>query len=624
MAMQTINIGTLANDGTGDSLRVAMGKANSNFTELAARYGVTSAYAGGVLPSNSAAANASALQTLLDAGGLIVFPYSADVINIDNSTPLSMTSNTVLVGNYAAVKRTDDDKPLVEAIGTAGAHLEHVGVFNFHFMADNAVDTGLPNTGNDAHGVFRAAYCDKFRFCDNICDNITAGTYVADGYADNPDWTDGFDGWMAVDADDLPRGIRISNNIGRDTSSYSGITGNTHFVVMAFCRDFKVEDNIIDGYHSGIVCVGGKANNPAGATYLPTSGFSLADDDDFKCFDGVIRGNVIDVSNVGVWCWTARDLKFRGNHLRGCANENFDAEASVRITFEGNSSVGSTGAVFNVFYDCDDIRFIGNDISIADGGEMLLMAAQDTSAATCDFGRLVIEDNKVRFATAQGALVSSEIFAAAEVSIRRNLIEYTNLKIYGGHKNVFIEDNDLIESKVTFSNAMIRASVGAADGNITFEDNVCTGGLATTILDLSYTADDTFVSIKRNKLLNCNYGWNIGTAAVGSINGSGVLMTIACEDNIIGNTQPQPALVQDNSAVLDDTELKVIWRNNSKPNGDDCYASNPSAISSVNMRWSKGSTIRLAATAGSYIGMVCTTSGWQTNATWKNYGAIAA
>ena len=34
MAQQTINIGTSANDGTGDPLRTAFGKVNDNFTEL--------------------------------------------------------------------------------------------------------------------------------------------------------------------------------------------------------------------------------------------------------------------------------------------------------------------------------------------------------------------------------------------------------------------------------------------------------------------------------------------------------------------------------------------------------------------------------------------------------------
>lgn len=37
MAIQTINIGTIANDGTGDDLREAFAKVNNNFTELANR-----------------------------------------------------------------------------------------------------------------------------------------------------------------------------------------------------------------------------------------------------------------------------------------------------------------------------------------------------------------------------------------------------------------------------------------------------------------------------------------------------------------------------------------------------------------------------------------------------------
>lgn len=37
MAQQTINIGTVGDDGTGDDLRTAGGKINDNFTELYAR-----------------------------------------------------------------------------------------------------------------------------------------------------------------------------------------------------------------------------------------------------------------------------------------------------------------------------------------------------------------------------------------------------------------------------------------------------------------------------------------------------------------------------------------------------------------------------------------------------------
>lgn len=42
MAVQSINIGTIANDGTGDNLRVAFDKVNQNFTELNDRFTFTS------------------------------------------------------------------------------------------------------------------------------------------------------------------------------------------------------------------------------------------------------------------------------------------------------------------------------------------------------------------------------------------------------------------------------------------------------------------------------------------------------------------------------------------------------------------------------------------------------
>ncbi|MGC4252425.1 MAG: tail fiber domain-containing protein [Sphingobium sp.] len=66
MAKQTVNIGTIADDGTGDNLRTAFGKANANFTEL---YD----FQGGFSPfgiSVGAAADAAALRDLAGVGSL--------------------------------------------------------------------------------------------------------------------------------------------------------------------------------------------------------------------------------------------------------------------------------------------------------------------------------------------------------------------------------------------------------------------------------------------------------------------------------------------------------------------------------------------------------------------------
>ena len=72
MAKQTINIGTVANDGTGDDLRVAMQKVNDNFTELygASPFGQQITISGNEIRSNTTNAN---LKLTASGTGVIEF-----------------------------------------------------------------------------------------------------------------------------------------------------------------------------------------------------------------------------------------------------------------------------------------------------------------------------------------------------------------------------------------------------------------------------------------------------------------------------------------------------------------------------------------------------------------------
>ena len=74
MAQQTINIGTVANDGTGDPLRTAFNKANDNFTEVYASLGVPNDSI--TYPKLSAAYKAT-----LDLGSDISGSYTLDFEN---------------------------------------------------------------------------------------------------------------------------------------------------------------------------------------------------------------------------------------------------------------------------------------------------------------------------------------------------------------------------------------------------------------------------------------------------------------------------------------------------------------------------------------------------------------
>jgi len=58
MTQQTINVGAVANDQSGDTLRVAFSKANANFTDLYTQLGSVSVSIPGPYDSDSAAATA--------------------------------------------------------------------------------------------------------------------------------------------------------------------------------------------------------------------------------------------------------------------------------------------------------------------------------------------------------------------------------------------------------------------------------------------------------------------------------------------------------------------------------------------------------------------------------------
>ena len=72
MAQQNINIGTVANDGTGDDLRVAMQKVNDNFTEL---YGASPISAQITISGNEISSNSTNANLKLTASGTGVIEF---------------------------------------------------------------------------------------------------------------------------------------------------------------------------------------------------------------------------------------------------------------------------------------------------------------------------------------------------------------------------------------------------------------------------------------------------------------------------------------------------------------------------------------------------------------------
>ena len=104
MAIQIIGIGTVADDGTGDSLRVAGDKINDNFNEIYTTLGDGSTLNTGVTAVNNATANElvtiGATTTELDAEANLTF----------DGTTLTVTGNITVPndGDIGSVGATDD------------------------------------------------------------------------------------------------------------------------------------------------------------------------------------------------------------------------------------------------------------------------------------------------------------------------------------------------------------------------------------------------------------------------------------------------------------------------------------------------------------------------------------
>ena len=102
MAQQTINIGTGANDGTGDNLRSAMDKTNDNFTEL---YGANSV-------SSNISLSGQTVSSYNTNGDLILGANGAGQLRIATNL-IPDVNNTRYIGNA-------NIRPLGAYIGTAG------------------------------------------------------------------------------------------------------------------------------------------------------------------------------------------------------------------------------------------------------------------------------------------------------------------------------------------------------------------------------------------------------------------------------------------------------------------------------------------------------------------------
>ena len=157
MAQQTINVGSVANDGTGDALRVAFQKANGNFSEL---YSTVAGKA-----DTSVVATKAPLSS----------PAFTDVPTAPTAAP---TANTTQIANMAAVQAA------IAAYVAAQDLLALKGVIdcstNPNYPAANAGDTYRVSVAGKIGGASGAnVEAGDVLLC--LLDGTSAGTHAAVG-----------------------------------------------------------------------------------------------------------------------------------------------------------------------------------------------------------------------------------------------------------------------------------------------------------------------------------------------------------------------------------------------------------------------------------------------------------
>ena len=172
MALQTLNIGTAANDGTGDNLRVGGDKINDNFSEIYTTFGNGSALSSlAVTAINNATANeiltVGATTTELDAEANLTFDGSTLTvtgnITVPNDGDIGSVGATDAIQISSAGIVTFKDDILIKDGGTIGAAsattaitIASSGIVTF---VDDIVikDGGTIGTSTDADAITIAA-----------------------------------------------------------------------------------------------------------------------------------------------------------------------------------------------------------------------------------------------------------------------------------------------------------------------------------------------------------------------------------------------------------------------------------------------------------------------------------
>ena len=161
MAYQSIGIGTTADDGTGDSLRIGADKVNDNFSEIYTLLGTGSALTSGLSATASVVTLGSAVLTTPTISGAVSGTQTSATITTLTNTTLNGTTVNAGTATLAAGSLTDSSG----AIDFGNENLTTTGT-----LASGAITTSANLTINSSAIVFEGATADAYETTVTVTD----------------------------------------------------------------------------------------------------------------------------------------------------------------------------------------------------------------------------------------------------------------------------------------------------------------------------------------------------------------------------------------------------------------------------------------------------------------------
>ena len=409
MAKQTINIGTTANDGTGDPLRTAFDKINDNFTEL---YNASPATAQVTISGNQISANESNADLVLSGSGTGDVVAGAvrihgTSITSDDSSQIQINENLDVGGNITASGNITATGNIfangnINLGNAADDQTKVVGVFEADqvqidgtTITTNTTNGSLTLTGNGTGGV----NIDNLTFNDNSITsasnadiNLTpggTGGVVASGIRVKG---------TTLSADDsstinLNEGVNVDGTLnveGTTTVAAISASGVATFSGTAVVDNITINDSTISTSSNADLNLtpGGTGSVVAGGVAINGTTITAPDSSTININEGLVvdgTANIsgtmttADISTTGTntisGALTAGSLNVGDLNILADGSITSDTNGDIVIDPAGTGAIVLTGPITATGtqtttgqLNVDNLRMDGNTISATSGG----------------------------------------------------------------------------------------------------------------------------------------------------------------------------------------------------------------------------------------------------------------